>query len=89
MKTNEEKREFYAKCSEILRIEHNYNDPVPKRTRWNTRLLGNGRFSGFGLVQCYGSMVRVISKHGTKTFKTYEETYEYLKTVVDICSESV
>lgn len=82
MKTNEEKREFYAKCAEILGIEHDYRDPVPRKTRWNTRFLGNGRFPGFGLVQCYGSMVRVVSKSGTKTFKTYEETYEYLKILV-------
>jgi hypothetical protein len=81
MKTLDEKREFYKNCAEILNIEHDYHDPVPRRTRWNTRLLGNGRYPGFGLVQCFGSSVRVVSKHGTKLFKTYEETYEYLKRI--------
>lgn len=81
MKTLDEKREFYENCADILHIEHDYHDPVPRRTRWNTRRLGNGRYPGFGLVQCFGSSVRVMSKHGTKIFKTYEETYEYLKRI--------
>lgn len=84
MKTNQEKEEFYACCSSILNIDHSYHDPVKRRTRWNARRLGNGRFPGFGLVQCFGSSVRVMSKHGTKIFKTYEETYDYLKKVVDM-----
>ncbi len=81
MKTLDEKREFYENCAEILKIDHNYHDPVPRRTRWNARFLGNGRYPGFGLVQCFGSSVRVVSKQGTKMFKTYEETYEYLKRI--------
>ena len=80
MKTNEEKEKFYATCSEILGIEHEYHTPVPRRTRWNTRLRGNGRYPGFGLVQCFGSQVRVMTKDdGTKMFETYEDVYEYLK----------
>jgi hypothetical protein len=81
MKTNEEKREFYENCAKILCIEHEFNEPVRRRNRWNTRRLGNGRYPGFGLVQCFGSSVRVMSKHGTKMFKTYEETYKYLLTL--------
>ena len=84
MKTKDEKREFYENCANILKIDHEYHDPVRRRNRWNTRLKGNGRFPGFGLVQCFGCSVRVISKRGTKIFKTYEETYEYLKESVDI-----
>jgi hypothetical protein len=79
VKTNDEKCEFYETCAKILKIEHVYHEAVPKRTRWNTRNLGNGRYPGFGLVQCFGTSVRVVSKHGTKMFKTYEETYDYLK----------
>jgi hypothetical protein len=89
MKTLDEKREFYDNCASILNIDHEFHDPVPRRTRWNTRFLGNGRYSGFGLVQCFGSSVRVVSKHGTKMFNTYEETYDYLKILVDKCEESV
>lgn len=82
MKTLEEKEAFYAKCAEILNIEHVFHIPVRKKTRWNTRFLGNGRYPGFGLVQCYGCVVRVVSKHGTRVFNTYEEVYEYLNKTV-------
>jgi hypothetical protein len=78
MKTQEEKMAFYERCAEILNIEHDYRLPVPKRTRWNARNLGNGRYPGFGLVQCFGSTVRVVSKNGTRMFKNYEDVYEYL-----------
>lgn len=54
-----------------------YHNPV-RRTRWNNRNLGNGRFPGFGLVQSFGQCIRVVSKRGTVIFKTYEEVYEYL-----------
>lgn len=81
MKTNDEKKAFYGTCASILGIEHVFNEPVPRRNRWNTRRSGNGRFPGFGLVQCFGSYVRVASKHGTKMFKSYDEVYEYLKKV--------
>lgn len=79
MKTNDEKREFYARCSEILNIEHEFHEPVPRRNRWNARRLGNGRYPNFGLIQCFGSQVRVMSKKGTVMFRTYEEVYEYLE----------
>ena len=75
----ENKKEFYDKVSKILNIEHEFNEPVPRRTRWNNRKIGNGRFPGFGLVRCYGSGVLIITKSGTKTFDTYEEVYKYLK----------
>ena len=83
MKTNDERRVFYDTVSSILKIEHEFHDPVRRRTRWNARFLGNGRFPGFGLVQCFGHAIRVVSKNGTKVFYSYEEVYDYLKTIVD------
>ena len=76
---NETKKAFYDECAAILGIAHEWNEPAPRRTRWNNRRIGNGRFVGFGLVQCFGSMFRVVSKRGTKTFKTKEEVFDYLK----------
>jgi hypothetical protein len=74
------KEEFYTKVSEILNIEHTYAEPALRRTRWNTRLLGNGRFPGFGLVQHCGSYIRIISKQtGTIILDTPDETYEFLR----------
>ena len=79
MKTKEEKKEFYAKCGEILNIEHVYAEPVPRRNRWNTRRIGNGRYPGFGLIRCYGTTVTIVSKSGSRVYKTYEEVYDYLR----------
>lgn len=71
---------FYTKCGEILNIEHIYIAPVPRRTRWNNRLLGNGRYKGFGLIRCMGPVIMVTSrKAGTKTFESYEDVYKYLE----------
>jgi hypothetical protein len=79
MKQNEQKA-FYAQCSEILGIEHEWNDPVPRRTRWNTRLPGNGRFKGFGLIRCYDKQIMVTSRQqGTKMFASADAVYEFLK----------
>ena len=80
MKSLEEKEKFYDECSKILGIHHNFSEPVKRRNRWNTRKLGNGRYPGFGLIQCFGSFVRVVSKKdGTKIFKNYDHVYDYLK----------
>lgn len=78
MKSNEEKELFYLTCSEILGIVHEYHDPL-YRNRWTNRVLGNGRFPSFGLIQCFGQCVRVVSKKGTKVFYDYESVYKYLK----------
>lgn len=78
--TNEEKKAFYARCSEILGIEHEWNDPVPRRTRWNTRFIGNGRFPGFGLIRCFGNQIMVTTKtNGSHMFKTCDAVYTYLE----------
>lgn len=80
-KTVEEKEEFYGKCADILGIPHEFTTPVRRRTRWNARRLGNGRYAGFGLVQCFGSTIRVMSKRGTRMFATYDEVYKYLEEI--------
>lgn len=79
--TNEEKKAFYARCGEILGIEHDWQEPVFKRTRWNNRKLGNGRFPGFGLVQTFGTRYRVVSKAGTKVFDEKQDVFDYLTTL--------
>lgn len=79
--TNEEKEVFYARCGEILGIEHNWNTPVKRRNRWNARFLGNGRYPGFGLIRCYGNNIMVISKRGTRMFDSCDAVYEFLETM--------
>ena len=76
--SNDQKKVFYAKCGNILGIEHAWNDPVPRRTRWNARFIGNGRFPGFGLIRIYGREIMVTSRAGTKMFSDPEKVFEYL-----------
>lgn len=71
-------KDFYTKCGEILNIKHEYHKPWPRRTRWNCRTLGNGRYPGFGTIQIFGSNIRIMSKRGTKVFSSYAEVYDYL-----------
>lgn len=76
----DDKEKFYDDVAKILDIDHTYVEPVPKRTRWNTRNLGNGRFPGFGTVHHFGSFIRVISrKHGTTVHDDSESALEYLR----------
>ena len=77
--TNEEKEAFYARCGEILGIEHNWNTPVKRRNRWNARRIGNGRFPGYGLIRVYGDQVMVTNKQGTKMYKSAEEVLQMLE----------
>ncbi len=82
--TNEEKKKFYEQCGSILGITHEWSEPVFKRTRWNNRKIGNGRFPGFGLVQCFGpTSFRVVSRKGTKVFNSPDGVFEYLKKVTE------
>ena len=60
-------------------MEHEYRVPYKKKTRWNARTNSNGRFPGFGVVQSFGGMFRVMSRHGTKAFDTEQEVFDYLK----------
>ena len=77
--TNDEKREFYSKCGEILGIEHDWKEPVKKRNRWNTRFIGNGRFPGYGLIRVYGDQIMVISRAGSKMYQSVDDVYGLLK----------
>lgn len=76
----DEREKFYAQVSKILGIEHEYHQPVPRRNRWNTRRLGNGRFPGFGLVQDFGGQVRIMRVgHPTIWCKSHEEAIKFLE----------
>lgn len=75
----DERKDFYRRVSEILGIEHEYHVPCRRRTRWNARVLGNGRFPGFGLVQDFGGAVRIIpAGRATVWCNTRQEAIDYL-----------
>lgn len=54
--------EFYRKCAELLNTVYDCKPwpwPGVKKTRWNNRHPGSGRFKDIGLIRCYGEVVHI------------------------------
>jgi hypothetical protein len=50
--------DFYAECAAILGVAHEGEAFTHyKRTRWNNRRPGRGRFPGAGLIRVFGNVV--------------------------------
>lgn len=78
--TNED---FYYKCAEILGVEYDC-EPFThyKRTRWNNRKPGSGRYPGYGIIRKFGSQIHVaftnpVLHHGI--YNSEEEVYTFLQ----------
>jgi hypothetical protein len=82
---SEVEREFYEKCAELLCVEHIYKKCYSKRTRWNNRDPGNGRFEGYGLIRRYSSNhIHLIFTNPitiSKTFKSEDDVILFLKSI--------
>lgn len=76
-----EREQFYDRVGQLLGTTHVYKQPYKRRTRWNTRNLGNGRYPGFGTVQHFGSFIRVISHSGTRVFQTEKDVFDYIRSL--------
>ena len=52
--------EFYDECGKLLGVGHQ-GQPFPyyKRTRWNNRAPGQGRYPGRGIIRVYGDVVHI------------------------------
>jgi hypothetical protein len=54
--------QFYAECAALLGTTHE-GKPFPylhsRRTRWNNRIAGQGRFPGRGVIRVFGDSVHV------------------------------
>jgi len=71
--------EFYTMCASILDIEiEDHSFSHYKRTRWNNRSPGNGRFPGFGLIRIYGDMIHITTKNNNMTFASKSEALTWL-----------
>lgn len=52
--------DFYAECAAILNtVVDGEAFPYHKRTRWNNRKPGRGRFPGFGIIRAFGDLVHM------------------------------
>jgi hypothetical protein len=73
---------FYQRCAELLGVPYTYRPfPYRRRTRWNNRSAGNGRFEGRGLIRLFGQTVHVALNapvRVTRSFKSHEETFAFL-----------
>jgi hypothetical protein len=77
-----EKNDFYVRVADIFGTTYTCQGfPHYKRTRWNNRQPGHGRFENFGLVRLFGSQVQVALKAPlavTQIFDTPEEALAFL-----------
>lgn len=60
------KNQFYAECAALLGVEH-LGTPFPhyRRTRWNNRMAGQGRFPDRGIIRVFGTTVHVALNNPT------------------------
>lgn len=51
---------FYRECARLLGTSYDCVPfPFRKRTRWNNRTAGSGRFPGHGIIRVFGDEVQV------------------------------
>ena len=76
---------FYNRCAELLGTEYNcVAFPYDKRTRWNNRSPGEGRYPGFGTIRKYGDVIHVALRHPvshTHIYTSEDAVYEFLKSL--------
>ncbi len=78
-----EEQVFYETCGELLGAPYAYEPfPYRKRTRWNNRKGGNGRYEGFGLIRLFGNTVHVCLSAPiriNRVFKSRQAALDYLR----------
>ncbi len=74
---------FYLEVGVILDMSHVEITEPKRRTRWNARQPGNGRYPGRGLVRLYGErvLVQLRSPPVTRWFETRREALDFLRNV--------
>ena len=57
-----ERMEFYNKCAELLECSNYVGEPFEfrKRTRWNNRKAGQGRFPGHGVIRRFSDNLIMV-----------------------------
>lgn len=74
------KEEFWMLCDSILGIQTQKPINIRRRTRWNNREPGSGRYPGIGLIRYYSSEIIHITTHDeNKTFSSCYDAIEFLK----------
>lgn len=76
------KENFYERCAEILGVDYDGSPfPYRKRTRWNNRVPGQGRYHGYGVIRDFGGIIHLAFSHppNNKQFTSQEECLEFLR----------
>ncbi len=85
MRTEIEEEQFYTEVAKILNAETVYKRfPYSKKTRWNNRNPGNGRYEGRGLVRYYSHNcihICLSNPRLNKMCKSTEEAYAALRAI--------
>lgn len=75
---------FYLECARLLKTDH-LGQPFThyKRTRWNNRTPGQGRFPGRGIIRVFGSQVHIALTDPPihKICDSQDECLDFLKTL--------
>lgn len=76
---------FYNRCAELLGVQHTYKlYPYSKRTRWNNRTAGNGRYPSCGLIRMFSPtliQVALTNPRINRTCNSMQEVYDLLTEV--------
>ena len=80
------KQEFYQQIADILNYAYKLKPfPYYKRTRWNNRAPGSGRFIGHGVVRAFGENLISVCLHTPKIngiFNSYDSAIAAIKNSV-------
>lgn len=65
---------FYEECARLLGTSYECEPfPYRKRTRWNNRAPGSGRYPGIGIIRVFGDEVHVTLHNPRLIFRGTKE----------------
>ena len=80
-------KEFYERCATILGTRYDCQPFTGhKRTRWNNRKPGGGRFPEHGIIRLFGEHVQIALRSPVSIQRNVEgrqAALDLLKTIVD------
>lgn len=76
---------FYETCADLLGTTYECESfPWYKRTRWNNRSPGSGRYPGFGIIRKFGNNFHVSLRHPVvhnAIYRSEDEVFTFLKSL--------
>lgn len=80
-----ERAEFYARVGELLGTEHEGEAfRYSRRTRWNNREAGPGRYPGRGVVRYLGPRHIVLALREPSVYRVFQSEEAVIRFLVDL-----